>query len=337
MKSPRRTLVRSLGWNFPVLLGLLAVLGQPGCGTTPGPAPGSGGTASGGVGPTTGGTTGSGGIGSGGVASGGTSSGGSVATGGQGTGGASSGGAASGGAASGGAGTGGAGTGGNGSGGGSSDGPCPTDGPCRILPLGDSITEGLIGGVNTFDGGYRVGLFDRAVTDGHDITFVGTRMNGPDMVAGQPFPKGHEGESGIKIQALANKTVLFNGDPNIVLLHIGTNDIFQNDNLAGMPDRLEAFVDDILAHLEETPDKPQGLLVVAKLIPMPGNVSQLATYNAAIEALVDEKAQAGAPIILCDQFTGYPDGHMPDSIHPDPEGYDWMGGTWYDVIGSYLP
>lgn len=274
-----------------------------------------------------GGLPSSGGVtGSGGSASGGTSSGGGTSTGG------SSGGSVGSGGASGGS---------TGSGGAVGFQPCPATGSCKILPLGDSITEGVVGQDPNNVGGYRVPLFETAIEAGKDITFVGSRMTGnpPATVAGLPFPKGHEGESGIKIAALAAKTFLFDGVPDIVLLHIGTNDIFQNDNLSGAPDRLEAFVDEILAALEGTSERSQGLLVVAQLIPMPGNVSQLATYNQAVADLVDAKAEAGAHILLADMFTGYPDGtvELPDSIHPNAAGYARMAGTWYDVIESYLP
>lgn len=314
-----------------VALCLAAIVAEPACSPATGSAGSggspAGGSSSGGAG-VTGGSVGSGGApGSGGLSpSGGSTSGGAS------SGGASSGGGSSGGAASGGSGTGGGASGGApGSGGGGGFQPCPATGPCRILPLGDSITDGLIGGGSGTNGGYRVPLFSISLTEGKDITFVGTRMNGPDTVDGQPFPKGHEGESGIKIEALSNKTFLFDGDPNIVLLHIGTNDLFQNE-ASGAPDRLESFIDEILAAM------PDGLLVVAKLIPLPARESDLTTYNAAVAALVEEKAQAGAHILLADQFTGFPeDTELPDGIHPNAAGYERMAGVWYDVIEPYLP
>jgi lysophospholipase L1-like esterase len=270
------------------------------------------------------------------VASGGAPSGG-AGTGGSSSGGGSSGGASTGGTSSGGASSGGSGTGGGASGGSPGSGgeggfePCPATGPCRILPLGDSITDGLIGGGSGTNGGYRVPLFSMALADSKDITFVGTRMNGPDTVDGQPFPKNHEGESGIKITPLASKTFLFDGDPNIVLLHIGTNDLFQNE-ANGAPERLEAFIDDILAEM------PDGLLVVAQLIPLPARESDLSTYNTAVAALVEEKAEAGAHILLADQYTGFPeDSELPDGIHPNAAGYERMAGVWYELIEPYLP
>src|SRR5512141_709254 len=53
--------------------------------------------------------------------------------------------------------------------------PCPTDGsPCKIMPFGDSITDGF--GV---PGGFRVELFRLAHQAGKNVTFVGTGSNGP--------------------------------------------------------------------------------------------------------------------------------------------------------------
>lgn len=288
----------------------------------------------------TGGTPATGGIAAvGGVSNTGgvTAAGGVLVTGGTSSGGAAAGGAlAAGGAdAAGGAGTGGSevGIGGSGTGGagGNEFQPCPAAEPCKILPLGDSITEGLIANQNTFNGGYRVQLFTRAVEDGHDITFVGTRNNGPDTVAGKPFPKKHEGTSGIKIQALADKANKYGEGPHIVLLHIGTNDM--SSDSAAAPARLEAFIDQI------TTEVPDALLVVASLIPFPLSSNNTNNYNAIIEPLVDEKAAAGKHVIFVDMNKEYPagGGTTPDSVHPDTPGYAIMGDVWYDAIASYLP
>ena len=66
-----------------------------------------------------------------------------------------------------------------------------------ILPLGDSITEGYLPSGD--NGGYRVELFNQAVSAGKNITFVGTQMNGPNTVANHSFPKRHEGRGGFTI------------------------------------------------------------------------------------------------------------------------------------------
>ena len=105
------------------------------------------------------------------------------------------------------------------------------------MPLGDSITYG----VNDLgDGGYRGPLLALAVAAGRKITFTGSLSNGPTSVSGQIFPQKNEGHSGWGISevnpnsggnagiATVIPTPAFNsgsgGVPDIILLHIGTND-----------------------------------------------------------------------------------------------------------------
>ncbi len=292
--------------------------------TSTGGTPGSGGSGGTGGG-TAGGTAGSAG------SAGSTGGGGSFS--GAGGGGAPSGGSAgtaggSGGSIPGGAGgsAGAAGSGGSG-GGPATFSPCPESGPCKILPLGDSITDGV--GLNG-GGGYRIELFSLALADGKEITFVGGSMNGPQMVDGQPFPRSHEGHSGWTIQQIDGITPApaLDGDPHIILLHIGTNDMYQTPS--GAPERLGTLLDQIL---EAAPD---SLLVVAKIIPFPGASGAVNTFNNAIPPLVEARANAGKHIILVDQFTGYPTDQLPDGVHPNGTGYAWMANTWYDAISSYL-
>lgn len=204
--------------------------------------------------------------------------------------------------------------------------PCPAAEPCRILPLGDSITDGF-----TTPGGYRMELFSLALENGKDITFVGGSTNGPSMVDGVAFPQNHEGHSGWTIQQIDDITPspALDVDPNIILLHIGTNDMIQS--LGGAEGRLVALVDQIL---ENAPD---ALLVVSSIVPYPGAASAVDSFNATIEPLVNERADAGAHILFADQFTGFPTSELADGVHPTPDGYARMAGVWYDVIESYLP
>ena len=279
---------------------------------------GAGGTTGGGVG-TTGGT--------GGIHAGGT-------TGGAGTGSAGS----SGGAAGVGGGTAGRGSGGaagrataGSTGSGGSPGaynPCPTNGdPCRILPVGDSITFGI-----NYAGSYRPELFHKALMAGQKITYTGTLMNGPTMVDGMAFPQRYEATSGITIDGISmqitkNKTL--NMPADIVLIHIGTNDMYMSDP-GGAPDRLGKLIDQIATGL------PSALIAVAKIIPLQMSASQVATFNGAIPGVVAQRVAQGKHVIVVDLNTGFPAGDM-DSVHPYQSGYNWMGDKWYDAIGSLFP
>jgi lysophospholipase L1-like esterase len=279
-----------------------------------GGGPDTGGSATGGAGPDTGGSSSSGG------AMGGRSAGGR--TGGGGT----SGGSSAGGSSAGGAATGGAATGGSTAAGGQTGSYCTAGEPCKISPLGDSITEGM-----NIAGAYRVELFHLANQDGKNITFVGTRSNGPDQVDGKPFPKKHEGTSGISIEGLQSVVeggALTRDDvkPNIILLHIGTNNMYGSH--PSPPEQLlPKLLDKIIAAC------PDALLVVAKIIPYSG----VDSYNAAIPGIVQQKAEAGAHIIMVDQNTGFPTSELADGVHPNADGYARMGDVWYKAISQYLP
>jgi hypothetical protein len=195
------------------------------------------------------------------------------------------------------------------------------------LPLGDSITDGL-----TVQGGYRIELFHLALAGGKQITYVGGSMNGPTMVDGQPFPRSHEGHSGWTISQIDGivPSPALGPDPHIVLLHIGTNDINLNQDLANAPNRLGAVIDQIVA------DLPDALLVVAKLIPLNGRGTQVMMYNNAIPAVIQTRASAGKHVIMVDQFANFPTSELQDGVHPNTAGYARMAGVWYAAISSYL-
>ncbi|HYP76422.1 MAG TPA: SGNH/GDSL hydrolase family protein [Polyangiaceae bacterium] len=235
--------------------------------------------------------------------------------------------AGSGGTATGGGGaSAGTGAGGKASGGSSGFDPCPATGDCKVLPLGDSITFGT----PSNNGGYRVELFSKAVGDNLHLTFVGSQSNGPAMVAGKAFPKGNEGYPGITTANLDSQHVkgtALKDMPNIILLHIGTNNVSQGSAASD----LEKIVDDLVTAA------PNSLLAVASIIPLPSSSAAVDKYNAGIPALVEKKANAGKHVIFVDQFKDFPTSELTDGVHPnDSKGYPRMGDKWYAAIKPYL-
>ena len=112
----------------------------------------------------------------------------------------------------------------------------------KIMPLGDSITEGSSSGVpdEEFRVSYRKALYDKLKAAGYVVDeelFVGTLTSGtlvPD------FDPDHEGRGGWTTDDIiyghrnfpAEDKLdqwLIAEEPNIVLLHIGTNDIGGNN------------------------------------------------------------------------------------------------------------
>jgi lysophospholipase L1-like esterase len=225
--------------------------------------------------------------------------------------------------------------------------PCPRDGSaCAILPLGDSITFGE----GSSGGGYRVELFRHAVQASQSITFIGTAPpNGPTDVAGQPFPRAHQGHQGFVINgggfsptaslSLVLEAALPVLDPHIVLLMAGTNDVNGNNDLARAPARLVGLLDQIAA------SEPEALVVVAQLTPTRDAVlnARIETFNAAIAQELGALAAAGRHVALVDMYTpfvetpNYQNALLFDRLHPNDAGYAVMGDVWYEAIGALLP
>jgi lysophospholipase L1-like esterase len=218
--------------------------------------------------------------------------------------------------------------------------PCPTDGSaCKIMPLGDSITFGL---QSSTGGGYRVELFRKAVADSHLITFVGRQSTGPNTLDGQPFPKNNEGYSGATIATggnqLANRVdAAFSANPpNIVLLHIGTNNLYQ-----GLPQGVTGQLGDLIDQVIN--DAPNALIVVAQITPLGSATNGVQAYNAAIPAIVQQRIDAGKHLLLVNMSAAFAAANnnvsalLADGVHPNDQGYAIMAQTWYDAIEGVLP
>ena len=226
-----------------------------------------------------------------------------------------------------------------GTGGGGAYQPCPTNGDaCLILPFGDSITNGV---GSSDQGGYRAPLFELAVEAGRKITFIGSQSSGPNQVAGEQFPKNHEGHSGWTIDSgyvsfgEGISTLIpepaFDTIPHIVLLMIGTNDVSADHGTDTIADRLEVLLDSIAA------TAPDALIVVAIPTPIGWNPAALDTYSARIPQIVEERVAQGEHMLVAD-MSGLPaSGLGSDDLHPNDQGYDYMASVWYAAIESVLP
>lgn len=211
--------------------------------------------------------------------------------------------------------------------------PCPGGGePCKVLPLGDSITYGI-----GYAGGYRVELFREALAASQDITFLGSLQNGPSTVDAANFPRSNEGHSGWTIEQIAGlvPSPALDGTPDIVLLMAGTNDVNLGRDLPNAPERLGSLIDEIAAADEHT------LIVVAQLTPLssffnPNAGTQVETLNDGIPAVVEARAAEGKHVLLVDMHTGFPSDGLGDGVHPNQGGYEWMAGVWYDAIAPLL-
>ncbi|WP_394825445.1 SGNH/GDSL hydrolase family protein [Pendulispora albinea] len=195
-----------------------------------------------------------------------------------------------------------------------------------IMPLGDSITHGA--GSSTTSS-YRAELWQRMVgLAGYPIDFVGSQRDGqlPDI--------DHEGHSGWRIDQIAAKIDgwLATSKPQIVLLHIGTNDMNQNYQVGTAPDRLNALIDQILA------GAPGATVVVAQVVPaLDGAINgRIATFNAAIPGIVQSKVAQGKRVRMVDMFHALSNADLADTLHPNDSGYAKMASLWYASLERIL-
>jgi lysophospholipase L1-like esterase len=214
--------------------------------------------------------------------------------------------------------------------------PCKAS-PCKILPLGDSITHGYN---STDDAGYRSQLFKLIVTANQNVTFTGSQSNGPSTVSGKTFPKNHEGhdgytvESGYSTYGTAGISSLipspaFDTLPDIVLLHIGTNDLTSSSSKTTIADRLDTELGRIVTAA------PDALIVVAKVIPLGYTSSDWSNYNAKIPTIVQAHVAKGQHMVMVD-MSALPTSQL-NGVHPTDQGYAAMANIWYAAIKDVLP
>ena len=196
-----------------------------------------------------------------------------------------------------------------------------SNGGVRVMPLGDSITDGY-----TTPGGYRIGLWQRFVSAGYKVDFVGSQYNGPASLGDHD----HEGHSGWRIDQIDANVIpwLQATNPHTVLLHIGTNDVNQNYDLPNAPNRLSALIDHITATV------PTAEVFVAQIIPLgwASGDAAVQTFNSAIPGIVQNKVNAGKHVHLVDMHSALTAADLTDGVHPTAAGYDKMAAVWYNAL-----
>ena len=224
----------------------------------------------------------------------------------------------------------------------------------KIMPLGDSITQGVINYVSQVQslsqsvaekqisyradgargvliagsGGYRLVLEQMLVGMNWDVQMVGQRTDGGG------YHEGYPGYMTGDLLPLLGDILLAN-PPDVVLLHIGTNDLpFPIDpdscfqNIRAMLDIIHAFNPDIK-------------IILAQIIPCLQN-TPLGTsrYPAIIElnSLLTQIPQQRDYVALVDMWTGFVTTNnwentlMSGTFHPNDAGYYLMAEMWRDKL-----
>jgi acyl-CoA thioesterase-1 len=250
--------------------------------------------------------------------------------------------------------------------------------PIRVLPLGDSITfgcgdslspacvaEGRGSACNITDSpcatcafGYRVRLFETLNTSSRPGTwqFVGTRRTGP-VECGAGGACLHEGHPGWRTTDLSDivHSTLAPLQPDLILLHIGTNDIGKNnyttaaEAAAITSANLRTLIEQLFSVM------PRAHIFLASILAMPASchfyyqghtanlTQQEEAYNAEIPKVASHFGGAKVTFVDMKRETGLCDmkhsasGCCPPQLHPDGVGYSLMAAAWAKALLAWEP
>ena len=237
---------------------------------------------------------------------------------------------------------------------------CP---PIRVMPLGDSITEGF-----DIDTSYRRYLQDFLIADGIDFDFVGSHGRtivtppdgGPtwgivswqkDYAGGYDIDfEGHGGwQAGRTISEVGYGDFMLAQqigfdlpayNPHVVLLMIGINDLGGGWARHG-PWTVAESIDNVVTLIERTRELlPDAVIVVAPPT-RPGITSQLDRFAALSTPILDAiRSRARTDIKLVVAATLHDDltasDIVADGIHPNATGARKLAAAWYEALEPWL-
>ena len=216
--------------------------------------------------------------------------------------------------------------------------------PLRILCVGDSITQG--GKNDREEYTYRLPLQRKLRAAGIAFDFIGSQNQGvhpdatwPEVAPGVPFDPDHEGYYGNKTADVIRKaTAAWTADspvPDVVLIHLGTND---QDNLPHA-DTVQAPLREFIGFLRGKNPK-----VIVLLGHLNYNDSQGAyAIRALVEPLANGLNSKESPVRTVAHYEGWnekPETAGADTFdwaHPNPQGQQKMADHWMLVLRPLLP
>lgn len=197
----------------------------------------------------------------------------------------------------------------------------------RIMPLGDSITES----VTTF-ASYRYWLWQDLVGAGYDVDFVGTERGvllGPPLF--DDFDQDHEGHTGFRTDEVLPHVAEWaaTSKPDIVLIHLGTNDLWQGRDVEDVRADMHSIV------IELRSVNPRVIILLAEIIP--STQFDVEPLNRALHKVAVTRWTPQSPVHAVDQHTGFfAVGDTWDGVHPDQGGEMKIATRFFEALQWFL-
>jgi lysophospholipase L1-like esterase len=201
----------------------------------------------------------------------------------------------------------------------------------KIMPLGDSITHG-----SPMYNSYRRSLWLKLQEAKYDVDFVGgLKENEGGPPPNSDFDLDHHGHWGWTTDKLVPEIWHWTRDnqPDIVLLHAGTNDCFGEKSIEGIRDNIGRIIDQLRS------EQPAVKVLVAQIIPTAAPYqavnTKITALNALLPALAAEKTTQQSPVVVVDQNTGFSSDEgvdLYDGVHPNVRGEEKIAAQWYKAL-----
>jgi lysophospholipase L1-like esterase len=197
----------------------------------------------------------------------------------------------------------------------------PEQAPLKVMPFGDSLTEGI---GSTHGAGYRLAFIERMREAGVEVDMVGSLRSGPEGMDGD-----HEGFGGQGIAKIDRVSLdeIRKTHPDVVIVMVGTN-----DTEGFVPEafriRYSVLLDRVLA-------ESQTRMLVATIPPTRFNKRKRGTeaINAIVRSEVEKRIAQGKAVRLVDVHALIDvRADFADNLHLNDAAYERVGIAFADAL-----